>query len=320
MKIQTKLMQIIVAAIACAGLASVASAAQQQRRSYQPPPMASRPMPPRPMGSSGHVSNPNLTRAPFRSLPKNQVNKPYALSKTAGLNKAVTANGSKATNKSTTFNKTGSLSNKTSALNKNIGSSASVNKNTTINKNTTLAKNTTLNKNVASNKTGKFRPIAASTPRPNMRTMPYRAGQPIANSQNWKGSKYAVFRDYRPVWQTRGWWVNHYDTIVFVSGGWYAWEAGYWIPAWGYDAEAVYYYDGPIACGCTAVEAAPPPDPCQIVANVQSVLQQQGYYQGDIDGVLSLDTQTALSAYQQAQGLEVTGAVDQPTLESLGLA
>lgn len=314
MKTKIKIMQIVVVAVTCAMLASIASAAQQPRRSFQPPPRAaSRPMQSRAIGSSGRVANSNFSRAPFRSPQSSQVNKSATMSKTTGLNKGAPGNGSKAPNKSATLNKSGSVSNKTAALSKN--------KNSTISKNTNLAKNTTLNKNVAANTAGKFHPIDPIPPKRNVPTLkkPQGGGGPIPNSQNWKGSKYACFRDYRSVWQTRGWWVSHYNTIVFVSGGWYAWEAGYWIPAWGYDADAVYYYDGPIACACTAVEAAPP-NPCDIVANVQSVLQQQGYYQGDIDGVLSPDTQNALSAYQQAQGLEVTGAVDQPTLESLGLA
>jgi hypothetical protein len=235
------------------------------------------------------------------------------LSKTTGLNKAA--------NKSATFNRTGSRSNRTSELHKNTASNTLINKNKTIAKNTAFAKNATLTKNVATNTPGKLRSIPAKPPKPNIPTLTKPTGGygPIPNSQTWKGPKYACFRNYRSVWQTKSWWVHHYDTIVFVSGGWYAWEDGYWIPAWGYDTGAVYYYDGPIACGCTTVAAASPPDPCQIVANVQSALQAQGYYQGDIDGVLSPDTQTAVSTYQQAQGLEVTGAVDQPTLESLDL-
>jgi lysozyme family protein len=116
------------------------------------------------------------------------------------------------------------------------------------------------------------------------------------------------------VWQTQAWWVQHYNSIIFISGGWYAWDQGYWIPAWGYDSASVYYYDEPTYApvACQGLD--------QVVANVQSALQAQGYYQGEIDGVLGPDTQAALSAYQQAQGLEDTGAVDEPTVESLGLA
>ena len=61
-------------------------------------------------------------------------------------------------------------------------------------------------------------------------------------------------------------------------------------------------------------------DPGQTVANVQAALQQQGYYQGEVDGVLGPQTRAALADYQSAQGLEPTGAIDEPTVEALGIA
>jgi His-Xaa-Ser repeat protein HxsA len=61
-------------------------------------------------------------------------------------------------------------------------------------------------------------------------------------------------------------------------------------------------------------------DPGQVVANVQSALQEQGYYQGDIDGILGPQTRAALADYQQDNGLTVTSAVDEPTLDSLGIS
>jgi peptidoglycan hydrolase-like protein with peptidoglycan-binding domain len=57
----------------------------------------------------------------------------------------------------------------------------------------------------------------------------------------------------------------------------------------------------------------------QIVADVQSALQEQGYYHGEVDGLLGPLTREALAAYQSAQGLYATATIDQPTLESLGL-
>src|SRR5438552_11761221 len=68
----------------------------------------------------------------------------------------------------------------------------------------------------------------------------------IQGSQTWQGSNYRVFRNYSSQWHERNWWRNHYNRVVFVYGGWYAWNAGYWIPAWGYDSNAYYAYDGPI--------------------------------------------------------------------------
>src|SRR5207247_2089961 len=101
----------------------------------------------------------------------------------------------------------------------------------------------------------------------------------IQGSQTWQGSNYRVFRKYSSQWHERNWWRNHYNRVVFVYGGWYAWNAGYWIPAWGYDSNAYYAYDGPIYAYNNL-----PPD--QVIANVQAALQEQGYYQGEVDGLL----------------------------------
>src|SRR6266540_2278828 len=63
-------------------------------------------------------------------------------------------------------------------------------------------------------------------------------------SDAFRGQQYAVFRNYNKEWHDRGWWRSHCDRIIFVSGGWYYWNAGYWFPAWGYDPYAYYAYDG----------------------------------------------------------------------------
>ena len=136
----------------------------------------------------------------------------------------------------------------------------------------------------------------------------------INGSQNWQGNNYAVFRSYHPEWHDRGWWHSHHNRIVLIGGGWYFWNAGYWYPAWGYDTAAAYYpYDGPVYVG----QSAAPLD--QVIADVQSALQQQGYYHGEVDGLLGPLTREALANYQRDQGLYATETIDQPTLESLGL-
>ena len=142
----------------------------------------------------------------------------------------------------------------------------------------------------------------------------FQQGRHIEGSQNWQGSNYQVFRNYKSEWHDQGWWRGHYNNrVVFVYGGWYAWNAGYWIPAWGYAPNAYYAYDGPIY-GYNNL----PPD--QVIANVQSALQQQGYYQGEVDGLLGPQTRAAVADYQRATGLAETAAIDQPTLESLGMS
>jgi hypothetical protein len=147
------------------------------------------------------------------------------------------------------------------------------------------------------------------------------ANQHFANhwrsGMHWRNS-HALYAGYHRVWHDRGWWRGHYNRVLFVNGpywggNWY-WDGGYWFPAWGYDPGFVgYLYDGPIYAYNNL-----PPD--QVVVNVQEQLQDQGYYTGEIDGQLGSKTRDALSAYQRDHNLEVTAAVDEPTVQALGLA
>ena len=108
------------------------------------------------------------------------------------------------------------------------------------------------------------------------------------------------------------WWRNHCHTIILIGGGFYAWDLGYWYPAYGYDSyNSNYAYDGPIY-GYDGL----PPD--QIIANVQYALQQLGYFSEAVDGVLGPVTRAAIEDYQVENNLPVTGAIDRPTLVSLG--
>ncbi len=134
---------------------------------------------------------------------------------------------------------------------------------------------------------------------------------------NWSGSRfsgqqYTVFRNYHRQRHDRNWWTSHYTRIVFFGGGGYYWNDGYWYPAWGYNPGYNYAYDGPIY-GYNNL----PPD--QVVVNVQTRLQRNGYYSGPIDGSLGPMTRQAIAGFQADHGLAVTSAVDQPTLATLGL-
>jgi len=132
-------------------------------------------------------------------------------------------------------------------------------------------------------------------------------------SAAFRGQKYAVFRNYHRQWHNRGWWRSHYNRIVFVNGGWYYWNTGYWFPAWGYDPYAAYVYDGPIY----AYNGLPPD---QVIVDVQEQLQRDGYYDGPIDGVLGPMTREAIAAFQADNGLSVTSVIDEPTLATLGIS
>jgi hypothetical protein len=142
----------------------------------------------------------------------------------------------------------------------------------------------------------------------------FQQGRRIQGSQNWHGQQYNVFRNYQSQWHDQNWWQSHYhNNIVFVFGAPYYWNAGYWFPAWGYNPNAYYAWDGPIY----AYNHLPPD---QVIANVQAALQQQGYYRGDVDGLIGPLTRGAIADYQRDHGLYTTSAIDQPTLQSLGMA
>ena len=136
----------------------------------------------------------------------------------------------------------------------------------------------------------------------------------ISGSEHWQGTQYTVFRSYRPQWHDQNWYHSRYNRIVLIAGGYYFFNAGYWYPAWGYQPTAQYYvYDGPIYAG----SRAEPPD--RVIADVQAALQEMGYYQGEVDGLLGPLTREALIGYQTDNGLYTTAAIDQPTLDSLGI-
>ncbi len=111
----------------------------------------------------------------------------------------------------------------------------------------------------------------------------------------------------------RNWWHRHCQTIVFVNTGYYYLDAGYWYPAYGYDPAYNYYdEDGPIYTYGNLL-------PDQVIVNVQQALREAGYYVGQITGSLGPATRAALANFQRDYGLVITGAVDEPTVQTLGL-
>ena len=145
-------------------------------------------------------------------------------------------------------------------------------------------------------------------------TVTYNQNYRIQGAEHWQGTQYEVFRSYHPEWHDQGWYRSRYNRVELIGGGYYYWNNGYWYPAWGYSPSAQYYaYDGPIYVG----QHAEPPD--KVIADVQGVLQQMGYYTGEVDGLLGPLTREALTAYQADQGLAQTAAIDEPTLGSLGM-
>jgi Putative peptidoglycan binding domain len=146
----------------------------------------------------------------------------------------------------------------------------------------------------------------------NGKTTDNNAGSGKTTNNN--GGSYAeAMRRYRHERHDHAWWKQHYIVIVLVGGGYYYWDSGYWCPAWGYDPNYERYeYDGPIYTYGNLL-------PDQVIVNVQNALKELGYYAGDVNGSLGVNTRRALTAYQQDYGLDATGVVDEATVRALGL-
>ena len=145
-------------------------------------------------------------------------------------------------------------------------------------------------------------------------TVTFTENRRIEGSDRWQGQQYETFRSYRAERHDQAWYHSHYSRVELIGGGYYYWNNNYWYPAWGYnDSQQYYVYDGPIYVG----RRAEPPD--RVIADVQAVLLEMGYYKGEVDGLLGPLTRQALTSYQAEQGLVTTAAIDEPTLDALGM-
>jgi hypothetical protein len=108
------------------------------------------------------------------------------------------------------------------------------------------------------------------------------------------------------------WWRNRCAAIIFFDWGWWGWYDGWWYPAWGYDPYSYYEYNEPIY-GYDGLS------PDQIVASVQTQLQQLGYYTFEIDGRMGPLTRASIARYQRDHLLPITSGIDPATLGSLGI-
>lgn len=112
-------------------------------------------------------------------------------------------------------------------------------------------------------------------------------------------------------WHNREYWRRNYNRFVLFGGGYYYWNRGYWYPAYGYDPYySTYTYEAPLY----SYNGLPPG---QIIALVQTKLQQRGYYNAAVDGTYGPRTEQAILDFQAAEGLPMTGEIDQETLNAL---
>ena len=130
-----------------------------------------------------------------------------------------------------------------------------------------------------------------------------------SNNNNWEEARWRYHREHHQ----RDWWRSHFTRFALFGSGYYFWDNGYWYPAYGYDpAYNTYAYNEPIY-GYGDLE------PAQVIANVQTELQRLGYYPYAVDGQMGPMTRAAIANYQRDSGLAITSAIDEPTLDSLGL-
>src|SRR6266404_4273102 len=65
----------------------------------------------------------------------------------------------------------------------------------------------------------------ANKPKPEVApAVTFQQNRRIEGAQNWQGSNYTVFRNYRSEWHDRNWWGSRYNRVVFVLGGWCYWN------------------------------------------------------------------------------------------------
>jgi Putative peptidoglycan binding domain len=139
------------------------------------------------------------------------------------------------------------------------------------------------------------------------------------HNRNWNNNNSSTFtfeqarRNHHRERHHRDWWRSHYSRIALFAGGYYYWNSGYWYPAYGYDPYySNYTYDEPIY-GYNDLQ------PGEVIVHVQTALQEQGYYDDAVDGLIGPRTRAALTNFQRDRGLPVTAAIDGPTLQALGL-
>lgn len=107
-----------------------------------------------------------------------------------------------------------------------------------------------------------------------------------------------------------------YDSYGYGYGPYGSYDNGYQ-GGGTYDDEPGYsddsgYYGGP-RYGRDAIQNS------STVAQVQRTLAREGYYKGDIDGIMGPRTYYAIRTYQRAHNLRVDGAINEQLLGNMGL-
>jgi hypothetical protein len=131
------------------------------------------------------------------------------------------------------------------------------------------------------------------------------------------------------------WWNGHH--CRFINGSWVIFDFGfspwgsYWYPydyyaydyyPYSYNYDPGYYdsggYQGEEYYDQNSYESSDQSTDLT-VATAQERLAREGYYRGEIDGVIGPETRRAVMRYQSDHGLRVTGRLNMDTLRALGL-
>ena len=119
---------------------------------------------------------------------------------------------------------------------------------------------------------------------------------------------------------------NFFVAFDFGAFGFWPWWWWGW-PGWwdgGYSDYGYYPYDN----GDYPYYSAPPTNGSQygadywnnLATSVQTKLADQGYYHGQVDGVIGSGTMEAVRRFQADRGLKVTGKIDPGLLDALGIS
>lgn len=128
---------------------------------------------------------------------------------------------------------------------------------------------------------------------------------------NWDRRRDHFWHGHRCHWHRNSW--------VILDLGFLPWGYGYGYPYGAYSYYDDGYYDDGYATSDYSQSDYDSGNPDSSVSQVQAALAREGYYRGAIDGSFGPATRNALRRYQRNQGLDVTGRVDRPVTEALGL-
>jgi len=115
-------------------------------------------------------------------------------------------------------------------------------------------------------------------------------------------------------WHGGGYWHGGYYPSIVVGGPVY-YPAYY---PYGY-YDDTYYYAPPAASNHPAYSGQATATQGSLTVQVQAALARQGYYHGDIDGIIGPESRAAIAAYKRDHGMEPIGIIDGDLLRSLRL-